>query len=145
MKDVDEIELITDEVQDNVELLEQLEKVAYEREKIKLDLIKEFTPPNLRAKSELTVFERYNLARLELLVEPFMKTKYRNHFLDRFINAYLEYGISLHRKGRLETKEVIQSFYASSIGAEQVLEQLKTQEEEKTETIKEKLRRYLLE
>jgi len=146
VRDIDEIELITEESRNNVELLEQLEKIAYEREKIKLDLIKEFTPPSLRAKSEVTEYERYQFARLELLAEPFIKVKYRNHFLDKFIHAYLEYGISLHRKGRLETKDVIQSFYATSLGLEEMMQQVKEeQQSEEKGTFREKIRRYLLE
>ena len=138
---------MTEEEAESAETLEALEKIAYEREKIKVDLLKEFTPPSLRAKSELTIYERYQFARLELLAEPFIKIKYRNHFLDRFIYAYLEYGISLHRQGRKETKEVIQSFYASTVGLDEMVAQLQQPEEEneEKEKLREKLRRYLLE
>lgn len=145
MKDVDETEILPVEAYESREVMEQLEKIAYEREKIKLDLIKEFTPPSLKAKSEVTVSERYYFSRLEILAEPFVRIQYRNHFLDKFIDTYLEYGISLFRKGRVETKDVIQSFYASTLGVEQMMEQMKTQEEEHTESLRERLRRYLLE
>ena len=132
--DIDEVELMSNEVS-----VEELERIMYEKEKVKVDLLKEFTPPGLKAKSEVTVWERYNFSRLELLAAPFMKVRYKNALIEKFIANYLEYGISLHRQGRKETKEVLQSFYASTLGEEEMV-----QEGREDETVREKLRRLLL-
>lgn len=140
--DIDEIELLSDE--ERTAMLEELERIAYEREKVKVDLLKEFTPSDLRAKSDISGYERYMLARMEILTAPFVKVKHHNDYLRRFIDSYLVYGISLHRQGRLETKDVLKSFYeATALTTEEALMQHTKEEEENT--IKEKLRRYLLE
>lgn len=127
---------------DDVEMLDlsddELAELMYEREKVKVEILKEFTPSSLKAKSEVTVLERYNFARLELLSSPFKNIEYDNKFLRKFIENYLEYGISLNRQGRKETKEVIQSFYNAMAMEEQQLT------EQREEDIKEKLRRLLL-
>ena len=139
--DIDEIELLSDE--EHTAVLEELERIAYEREKVKVDLLKEFTPSDLRAKSDISGYERYMLARMEILAAPFVRVKHHNDYLRRFIDSYLVYGISLHRQGRLETKDVLKSFYeATAVTPGEAL--LHTKEEEEN-SIKEKLRRYLLE
>ena len=133
----EELEMIPLSAEDKAEIAELL----YETEKVKVEILKEFTPSSLKAKSEVTISERYNFARLELLVSPFKNVDYQSNMLRKFINEYLEYGISLHRKGRQETKEVIESFYNSSLGD---LQQLAEQTEEKELDKREKLRRLLL-
>lgn len=139
----DDIPLIPEDENDRMNTLEALERIAYEKEKIKLQLIKEFTPPSLKAKSEVTTYERYRLAQLELLASPFKSVEFRSRTIDLFISNYLEYGISLYRKGRLETKDVIKSFYESSALEQQSTQELNQEEEDRS--MRERLRRYLLE
>lgn len=139
--DIDEVELLSEE--ERTAVLEELERIAYEREKVKVDLLKEFTPSDLRAKTDISGYERYMLARMEILTAPFVKVKHHNDYLRRFIDSYLIYGISLHRQGRLETKDVLKSFYETTTSTPE--EALMHTKEEGEGTLKEKLRRYLLE
>jgi len=82
-------------------------------EQVKLELVQLFSHYDpKKTLSHLTKKERTNLARLEVLKRPFMKVKYSSPSLDRYIENYLLYSVSLDREGRKEFVKVASSFYS---------------------------------
>ena len=95
------------------ELYDNQKKDELDVEKVKLEIMKLFSHynPN-KTLSHLTPRERYFLAKMEVLAEPFHKAKFRSETLSKYIQNYLLYSVSLNREGRREFVRVASSFYS---------------------------------
>ena len=95
------------------ELYDSQKKDEVDVEKVKLEIMKLFSHynPN-KTLSHLTPRERYFLAKMEVLAEPFHRAKFRSEALSKYIQNYLLYSVSLNREGRKEFVRVASSFYS---------------------------------
>lgn len=115
------------------------EDLKKQEQKLKIEVLNEFTPKGLEGKSELTTKERKDLARVKILCSPFKNVKYNNEFLEGFVEYYLKYGVSIDRKGRKETADVIKSFFSNPLYGDE-----EGDDSEKGKGFKERVRRFFM-